>query len=398
VKAARHRAWRPAKNVLLLLLLAGLAYFYTHDYSKRAKGTDFPDFYTAARMVSEGFGHQLYDAPAQEKFQLRYVGRTGTYYIRPPFETLIFLPVSLWSLETAFRLWCLLNVGFLACTALVFQKDILDGVNWRVWLPVFLLFPPVLINFQQGQDSLFLLLIMTLAVVALTQGKDFKAGCLLGCGLFKFHIILALVVLVVLQRRRRRFLGGFALVFVTLVLISAGISGWSFLIAYPRFLVSLSSSPLSGIHPSAMANLRGLISVSGIAPDATARFVLTCSASTLLLVWAAWNGRSKFADTASLVFGNFVLAAILVSYHLSPSDLSLALLPMALLWASLTTNAGTPRSARLALLGLECLLFLPPMHLFLLTWHVYAYASVPFLILFVMSARSVRMNMEATKA
>ncbi len=62
MKAARHRAWRPAKNVLLLLLLAGLAYFYTHDYSKRAKGTDFPDFYTAARMVSEGFGHQLYDA------------------------------------------------------------------------------------------------------------------------------------------------------------------------------------------------------------------------------------------------------------------------------------------------------------------------------------------------
>ena len=44
---------------------------------------------------------------------------------------------------------------------------IFNRLDWPILLPVFLLFPPVLINFQQGQDSLFLLLIMTLAVVAL---------------------------------------------------------------------------------------------------------------------------------------------------------------------------------------------------------------------------------------
>ena len=378
-------------------MLSGIISFFFMNYENWAKGTDFAHVYAAARLVLNGDGHRLYDFHTQDQFQIHTVGRTGTYYNHPPFELLLYLPISLWSLQTAFLLWCLLNVGFLACTAISFQRHLSTHLNWRTLLPLFLLFPPVLINLQQGQDSLLLLLIVTLAVAALIRDQDFKGGCLLGCGFFKFHIILALVLLVVLQRRKR-FLGGFALVSVTLVLISAAISGWSFLIAYPRFLASLTSLPLSGIHPSAMANLRGLISVLGIAPDATARFVLTWSASILLLVWAAKNGRSKVADTASLVFGNFVLAAILVSYHLSPSDLSLALLPMALLGASLTRNTATPRSARLSLLGLECLLFLPPMHLFLLTWHVYAYAGVPILILFVMSARNVRMSSEATKA
>lgn len=84
---------------------------------------------------------------------------------------------------------------------------------------------PVLLSFLQGQDSLLLLLIMALAVVELKRDRNFTAGCLLGCGLIKFHIILTLVVLVA-SLRRKGLLRGFALVFVILLLISAGISGW----------------------------------------------------------------------------------------------------------------------------------------------------------------------------
>src|ERR1035438_5628363 len=83
VNPGNGRAARVAKNVLVILALAGITYFFARGFEKKAKGTDFPDFYSAARMVLEGQGHQLYDFQTQDQFQIRYVGRTGTYYIHP---------------------------------------------------------------------------------------------------------------------------------------------------------------------------------------------------------------------------------------------------------------------------------------------------------------------------
>jgi hypothetical protein len=386
--AGSNKWVRLAQNVLLLLALAGIVYYFAHGFEEREKGTDFPDFYAAARMVREGYGHQLYDFQAQEKFQMRYAGRTGDYYIHPPFETLLFLPISLWSLQTAYLLWCLLNTAVLAYTAIVFQRHVFNRLEWRVLLPLFFLFPPVLLSFLQGQDSLLLLLIMTLAVVELRRDRNFSAGCLLGCGLIKFHIILTLVVLVA-SLGRKGLLRGFALVFLILLLISAGISGWAFLTEYPRFLMTLSSLPLAGIHPAAMANIRGLVSISGIVQDTAARLALIWI-SSVLLFWYAWrsfkNDKSKFAGTTNLAFGNFVLAAMLVSYHLSPPDLCIALLPIGLFSQYLAEHTGIPRWARLGLLSSQCVLFLPPLHVIALASHMYVYLAIPILIMFLLTS------------
>ena len=89
----------------------------------------------------------------------------------------------------------------------------------------------------------------------------------------------------------------------------------------------------------------------------------------------------------NLAFGNFVLAAILVSYHLSPSDLCIALLPLGLFSQYLAEHTGIPRWARLGLLSSQCVFFLPPLHVILLARHVYVYAVIPILIMFLLSAR-----------
>ncbi len=379
---------RLAQNVLFLLTIAGIVYYFAHAFEEREKGTDFPDFYAAARMVREGYGHQLYDFQAQEKFQIRYAGRTGDYYIHPPFETLVFLPICLWSLPTAYLLWCLLNVVALAYTAIVFQRHVFKRLEWRALLPLFFLFPPVLLSFLQGQDSLLLLLIMTLAVVELRRDRNFTAGCLLGCGLFKFHIVLTLVVLLV-SLRRKGLIRGFALVFAILILISAGISGWAFLTAYSHFLMRLSSLPLAGIHPAAMANIRGLVSISGIVQNRAACLALIWTVSVSLL-WYAWKSfkrsKSTSTDVTSLAFGNFVLAALLVSYHLSPPDLCIALLPIGLFSQYLAEHTGIPRWVRLSLLSSQGVLFLPPLHVISLAWHVYVYPIIPILIMFLLTS------------
>lgn len=386
-----NRWGRFAQNVLLLLMLAGIVYYFAHNFAERQKGTDFTDRYAAARMVREGYGHQLYDFHAQEQFQIRYAGRTGEYYIHPPFETLLFLPICLWSPQTGYLIWCLLNVGVLAYIAIMFQRHIFKRFDWRVLLPLFFLFPPVLISFLQGQDSLLLLLVMTLAVVELRRDRNFTAGCLLTCGLFKFHIVLTVIVLVA-SLRRKGVLRGFAFVFVTLLLISVGISGWAFLSAYPRFLMTLSSLPLAGIHPAGMANIRGLVSVSGVVQDAVARLALIWIVSVLLF-WHTWRSskgsRSRFADATNLAFGNFVLLAILVSYHLSTSDLCIALLPMGLFSQYLVEHTGIPRWARRTLLSSQWVLFLPPLHVISLALHMYVYPIVPILIMFLLTSAEI---------
>lgn len=387
---AGWKRWvRLAQNMLLLLTLAGIVYYFARGFEERAKGTDFSERYAAARMVREGYGHQLYDFHTQEQFQIRYAGRIGEYYIHPPFGTLLFLPICFWSLPTAYLLWCLLNVGVLAYTAILFQRHIFKRFDWRVLLPLFFLFPPMLIGFLQGQDSLLLLLIMTLAFVELRRERNFTAGCLLGCGLFKFHIILTLIILVA-SLRRKGLLRGFAFVSMTLLLISAGISGWAFLAEYPRFLMKLSSLPLANIHPAAMANIRGLVSVSGIAQDTVARLALI-GIGSILVFWHAWRSfsGSKFADAANLAFGNFVLAAILISYHLSPSDLCIALLPIGLFSQYLAEHTGIPRWVRLTLLGSQAVLFLPPLHLIALAWHVYVCLIIPILIMFLLTSAEI---------
>jgi hypothetical protein len=372
-------------------MLAGVVYYFAHDFSARRQGIDFTDRYAAARMVVEGFGHQLYDFHTQDEFQIRYAGRIGEYYIHPPFGTLLFLPICIWSEQTGYLLWCLVNLAVLICIAVLFRRHIFKRFDWPVLLPLFFLFPPVLIGLSQGQDSLLLLLFMTLTVIELRRNRDFTAGCLLGCGLFKFHIILTLVVLLA-SLRRKSLLQGFTLVFIALLLISVGISGWGFLTEYPRFLVKLSSLPIAGIHPAGMANIRGLISVAGIAKSAAARLAIIWFVSIFLFgyAWRSFRGiSSELNNAADLAFGNFLLVAILVSYHLSPSDLCIALLPIGLFSQYLDEHPGVPRWARITLLSTQLVLFLPPLHVLTLDHHVYVYMVIPILVMFLLTGADI---------
>jgi len=78
------------------------------------KGTDFPDFYCAGRMLADGHGHQLYDPELQREYQARYAGRVGTLYIHPPFEAVLYAGLTWLPLKLAYVLWWFFNYAALA--------------------------------------------------------------------------------------------------------------------------------------------------------------------------------------------------------------------------------------------------------------------------------------------
>lgn len=362
------------KNLLLVTVLTGLVVYLAGRFPGMEKGTDFPDFYVAARMVREGAGHELYSAAVQQEFQIRYAGRVGTYFIHPPFETLLYLPFAQWPMERAYLLWSLLNVGLLLLTARITARQMLPGWDWQMLAAGALLFTPVLLNFIQGQDSALLLFLLAMAFAALKRGQPLVAGAWLGCGLFKFHLVLPIAV-VFLFGKRWRVLGGFAAGAVVLALVSAAISGRGWLVAYARFLGELAKLPMAGIHPDEMANLRGLVAL--LFPASI--WIPLTAASSLVVLGLAIRGCSRTG--LELGFANAVVAAALLSYHLSPHDLSVLLLPMALLWRH-AWAPSSPAWRRWIEVTTIIVLFLPPMHLWLLSRHVYGYMAVLTVILF----------------
>ena len=391
----------PGKRYFIILFVYVLVSFVAGHFSGSLQGTDFPDFYTAARMVSAGQGHQLYDADLQRQYQGHYSGRVGTLYIHPPFEVLIYLLVAFLPLRQAYFLWSLLSLTFLAAATRQFVEEASFPWDWEIQFAASLIFVPVLLCLQQGQDSLLLLLLVVLGFVALRTERAFAAGCWLGLGLFKFQIVLPIMLVLLLathKRTRRGLAKGFGVVGLALAGISAAICGISVFVDYPRFLLHLQAQPFAGIKEAAMANLRGLdylIFRGHYKPWAIAALLLCCLAA-LFVSLRAWRQARSVAPGAGSrcsktefdsAFANTVLFALLVSYHLNPHDLSLLLLPIPLLLCiTLTHRAQLMRGEKWMVISLIGILFLPPLHLGTISWGAYAMVGFPLLGLLIWSA------------
>lgn len=383
-----------AKTLILLLLVLSLAAFVAARPLFLLQGSDFPHFYCAARMLADGHGRQLYDADVQRQYQARYAGRIGTLYTHPPFEAAVYLAVAWLPLRYASLLWSLLSMAVIAASAILLAHKGLASGHWRVLLLASLTFVPSVVCLLQGQDSLLLLLLVVLAFTALRKQRGFAAGCWLGLGLFKFQLVLPLMLVLSLTQPKIPRTGlakGFGLTTLVLAGLSVALSGWSVLTLYPMFLLHFHEQPFAGFAPQAMANLRGLTYFFLHRDQSTWAIVALSilSAAALITTLAGW----KYAGLASspndpnpqgkfdLAFSNTVLFAVLVSYHLNPHDLSLVLLPVFLLLQRTLARAPLHFIGWVTL-GLLAILFLPPLHWWALKADVYDLVCIPVLLLF----------------
>lgn len=364
-------------NTFVLLFLASMLMvhgylFWSVRHSILEGYPDFTSFYGAGKMVLQGQSHSLYDAREQWKIQQMFAPRVrirkaALPYLRPPFEALLFVPLALLSYPVAYGLWFLINLGVAIGVGFLIRRHVSFLSDYPAWLAVLLplAFTPIFLAMMQGQDSIFLLLAYTLAYIALLRATEFKAGCFLGIGLFKPHLVVPFAVVALLRGRTKIALGLATVAFI-LVLISGGLLGWTGLIHYPGYLWFLEQHTGRGlVLPRDTPNLRGLVEgiLSGVLPNWLVLCLIGLTSIGTLL-WAAAGKRGS--RSADLIFCQAVVATFLVSYHAFAYDLSMLLLPTLLALAHVhPSNRERTRLARLALVAPAILLFFGPIYAWL---------------------------------
>ncbi len=355
--------------------LAIHAFLFWHDRALIAKGyPDFTIFYSAGLMVRQGLGHELYNDIEQSRMQKSFAPaveiRQGPLpYMHPPFEALIFAPLTLLSYPAAYAVWGLLNLCMLALGPVLLRQSV--PVLWRqpcvVWWLAELAFFPVFMALLQGQDVILLFLLESLAFRALVRNSNFLAGCWLGLGSFKIHLIFPIVLIVALGWKRPKILLGFLATCFCLSAISIAIVGWPQAVRYPQYLFHLESVGANGaIMAAIVPNLRGLLEGWKMSAGLLHAFaVLTLILSLVLLAWAIAISRKYFSSQIGLLFALATTTSVLVSYHTFLSDLILLLVPLAAS-LSFTGSSRLQWSRDLPFLVPAGLLLFTPVYLLLL--------------------------------
>ncbi len=302
----------------------------------KAGTLDFRQCYTAARMLKDGHGGEMYDYSAQQQYQNAYVSPQSMPlpFVSPAYEAWFLEPFAHFPFLMAYFVFLAVNVTAVIICGLLLRKWFANiGAVYR-WLPVamFAGFLPIADCLIHGQDSILLTLCLVGAFVLLTQEREALAGALCGLAMFKFSLILPLVALFLIWRKWR-FVAGFAGAAIPITGLGFVLTGVFQQKLYAITILSIAGwhtpVPLSlfPIHWEVMANIHGLmLNTVGIF-SANAAKVATLVCSGALFGWAAFRAKGNSANRLLVA----IPISILVSHHTYMHDLSSMILPIVVL-------------------------------------------------------------------
>jgi glycosyl transferase family 87 len=323
--------------------------WYLHDQILHGYG-DFSALYRAGEIVRSGQAAHLYDPALQWNLPHQFWrGPLPLPFIHPPFEALIFWPLSSLTYRNAFFVWDAVCLSMLLGTGITLRSCIAEFRGVALWkfMVCGLAFFPVFMCLLEGQDSILQLLCCTLALRAMKRESDALAGCWLALASFKFQFTVPIIALFFLWRRRRLVLGFLPLILV-LVLVSLEISGLRSFIDYPEFALRVvETKRLGGVPLSLLPNLHGLVVGWSAIPKGWPAMALALAASASLFGIAAARGGMAdglSGDDFDLQFSLAVVVAVLVAWQTNIHDLSLLSLPLVLLISYGLRNRDSERS------------------------------------------------------
>ena len=304
--------------ILIGLPITGWAFLLTHNTL-----TDFRAYYIAGYMLRTS--QPLYDSALEMEVQNRNVSAEAVAvpFLHPAYEALVFVPLSFFNYVKAYWVWFAVNLTILACVYRLLRPELMSLSFVIPWMAPAALaaFLPLGAAIVQGQDTLVVLLLLALAFAWFRSSTHpLLAGMLLGLAVFRFQIMIPIILCFLLWRRWKIVLG-FSVTALGAALLSLEVAGFR---PYVNVIFSLSLKPeLAYLGPVyRMPNLRGLIhSVGG-----SESIILLASLAILAVAVIAGRGRALQQQ-----LGCAVAAAALVGYHAFVYDLSILLIPLALL-------------------------------------------------------------------
>lgn len=358
----------PAKLRLLIafstivILVFHISLFSAMQRFQKRK-PDFASLYQGGRaIIHERFPGLVTRFPALNSDDYTVLTSAGEFpsdTMHPPYEMAIYATLALFKYRIAVPLWWISNLLFLMLTARILWKHVPNLREKSPYLVILIgTFFPLLVALVQGQNSLLLLVLLTLCYDSLASQHDFRAGFILAMGMFKFVLVIPMVLLLAIEKRWRS-LAGFATGCFGLLLLACSLVGTGGVVAYVQRLAGYGkAAPEQAGTESLMPNLRGLIHTLGaaIAPG----LVLTVLTLTLTLVLVIWvDGRILKCPDLSLRFSSQVLLALLVSYHLYPHDAAVLILPLAILLNHVLNSDVGAKYRRTVVLCVACIYLLP---------------------------------------
>jgi hypothetical protein len=299
---------------------------------------DFTVYFTGASMLRQGLGRELYNSDAQKQIQQQFAAVARTRhaplpYIHPPYEALIFVPLTFLHYTTAYVVWNAVNAGILIWVCILLRSILisLQRIPLLDCILACLALYPIFATFHQGQDAILLLLALTLSFRALSRSSDFAAGCWLGLGFFKFQFLIPLVIVLAFWRGKRLGFGA-TVVGSAAAALSVLIVGWNAALGYPAFAWRIVSNPsLGGIPYRFIPNLTGLVNGWPVLENVgwPLRIVATVASILLLVAVASMKKLARDQRLFNLCLACAVIASLVACYNTNTYDLSLLLVPIA---------------------------------------------------------------------
>ncbi len=315
---------------------------------------DFRSFYQAGELVlhATALSHHLPGGKGspitgEQTAPTRFPGPNGPDQLHPPFELLIFTPLAALPYGAAYVAWYCCNLLMLLGALLVLWNHA-PALHNRFGLLLFggTTAYPVLVSLSQGQDSILLLVLLTLGFVNLKKGHEFRAGVALGMGMFKFHLVGPIVLGLIVVTRKWRALAAFVMTCVALLLASFALIGAKAAIGYWFFIIGFGriTPPVAKLNhmPSLREFLHALAPRS--IPAAWVDFVVIGLSTAILAFVLVRCAKARQAEMLDLRFSLLVTTAAAISYHFFVHNATILLLPVVL---AADYFAGAERPARL---------------------------------------------------
>jgi hypothetical protein len=346
-------------SVLFFRVLAILTFLLLMATAFRAgwqrPETDFPNYYTAAVALRHGEPlRDLYDWTWFER-QMNYAGienRVGAYSPQTPLTMLPFVPFAKFPMQTAKRIWLVLNLFFLFATIWMLSR-VTKFSFAQIWLFAFCGYFALQNNFRYGQYYVFLLFLLTLCFFLLHRKNHALSGCVAGIT-FGLKLYGGPLLLFFLARRHWKALAGMVvaaalLAALAIILFGPGDIYYYATQIFPRSLEGNPADPYNPGSPNLVTFLhRTFLSEPELNPhplfEAPWLFFFLRTFTTLAILLFVFLGANSRQSSERHDFAWFMVAAVFLSSSTASYTFILLLLPLVLLLDELP-DESKPREA-----------------------------------------------------